>query len=196
MTEIVKTRRVRGIVVNRAARRPAFIAQVNNRVAPGTQTIMLPGGEVPEGVRPMEALQKHILEQFGLSDVLDDTNCRFVCSRTYSFDKSQSEEVEVIFYRVDLDHPVPVNNCQDQVISVDWMDLATVDRLIATDSAGWGIMLGAKDALVLALDPSRTRAVSDGGREVSRRDGGVGPDAAEPTAAEPIKPVPLPYGGA
>jgi hypothetical protein len=200
-------RRVRGVVVD--VRRRAFLGIVNNRVAPGRQTIMLPGGLVGDAESPFAALERHMRDELGVTPTLDSTNTRFLLSRSYEFDSEARAGAdprdamtvgyidpasgrplsrgEIFFYAIDIDGLVARNMRPEEVVSVSWMTLGDVERWMETDQ-NWRTQLGAVDAVRAALDPARARFV-EGGRETSRREGGPDPLAGGRTA-----PAALPYG--
>lgn len=183
-------RRVRAVITNGAGQ---FLAQVNNRVTLGTMTIMLVGGEVAEGESELTALARHIRDELGMTVQLDASSARFLMNRVYEFPGCQPGEktaARINFYEVVSDGAVP-RNMLDSVLSIGWMTPADVRRYIEADQGGWKIMLGALDAIDLALDPSKAKKVDDA-REISRQDGGKAPDGG----SDASKPSRLPYGPA
>ena len=178
-------RRVRGVVVGPGGR--SFLALVNNRVYPNMMTIMLPGGEPQPGEHPIKALGRYLHEQVGITAQLGTENTRFLLSRTYSYGTPQDqldELVEVLFFRVVLDGPVPRNMEPDSVLSLTWMTLTEAERLVADGNNGWAIQAGAMDALEAVLDDAQTREGLDGAQEVARYQAPRDPRNAR-----------LPYGG-
>ncbi len=181
--------RVRAIIVNGAGQ---FVAQVNNRVSLGNMTVMLPGGDIRQGEGELTALARHVRDEVGITMQLDPSNCRFLASRTYEFDGDGcgKQVARVNFYAIDSDGAVPRNMDPESVVSLSWMSLADLKRYVDLGSGNWKVMLGAMEAIEMALDPSKAKAV-EGGREIAHQDGGKAP--SDEGASRPSR---LPYGPA
>jgi 8-oxo-dGTP pyrophosphatase MutT (NUDIX family) len=164
-------RRVRGIIPGRGN---SALVIINNRVTPGHPTIMLPGGGMKDGETPLQALSRELVEELGISIPLNDGNSRFILSRTYEFDDPQGgpgQIVELGFFRLDLPGVVPCNMEPDAAVSVSWMTLNEINRLVGDGARDWRIQLGALDALQAVFDPLRAGTVEGGGgREIARED--------------------------
>jgi 8-oxo-dGTP pyrophosphatase MutT (NUDIX family) len=181
--------RVRGVIINPASRQ--FLAMVNNRVTPGSMTVMLPGGAVEQGEGELSALARQIRDELGITVQLGPDNCRFLLSRTYEFPEAQgTTSCRLNFYAVVSDGAVPRNMTPDSILSVSWMSLSDLHRYLALDSGGWKIQLGALDAVEAALDPAKAKVVDGKAREVARQDGG-----SPPSKEVYSKPARMPYGG-
>lgn len=171
MSNVKKIARARAVIVDPA--RKAFLAQVNNRVVPGKMTVMLPGGGAEDGENFLQALSREIFEEVGITVTLDETNCRFLMSRTYEFnnDEGGKDEVKLSFFKVDICDAVPRNMEPESILSLSWMTVAELERYLSLDS-GWKVQLGALDAIKLALDPVQSKEVEGGkGREIEREAG-------------------------
>jgi 8-oxo-dGTP pyrophosphatase MutT (NUDIX family) len=181
--------RVRGVIINPASRQ--FLAMVNNRVTPGSMTVMLPGGAVEQGEGELSALARQIRDELGITVQLGPDNCRFLLSRTYEFPEAQgTTSCRLNFYAVVSDDAVPRNMTPDSILSVSWMSLSDLHRYLALDNGGWKIQLGALDAVEAALDPAKAKVVDGKAREVARQDGG-----SPPSKEVYSKPARMPYGG-
>jgi 8-oxo-dGTP pyrophosphatase MutT (NUDIX family) len=181
--------RVRGVIINPASRQ--FLAMVNNRVTPGSMTVMLPGGAVEQGEGELSALARQIRDELGITVQLGPDNCRFLLSRTYEFPEAQgTTSCRLNFYAVVSDGAVPRNMTPDSILSVSWMSLSDLHRYLALDNGGWKIQLGALDAVEAALDPAKAKVVDGKAREVARQDGG-----SPPSKEVYSKPARMPYGG-
>lgn len=181
--------RVRGVIINPASRQ--FLAMVNNRVTPGSMTVMLPGGAVEQGEGELSALARQIRDELGITVQLGPDNCRFLLSRTYEFPEAQgTTSCRLNFYAVVSDGAVPRNMTPDSILSVSWMSLSDLHRYLALDSGGWKIQLGALDAVEAALDPAKAKVVDGKAREVARQDGGNSPSKEAYS-----KPARMPYSG-
>ena len=181
--------RVRGVIINPASRQ--FLAMVNNRVTPGSMTVMLPGGAVEQGEGELSALARQIRDELGITVQLGPDNCRFLLSRTYEFPEAQgTTSCRLNFYAVVSDGAVPRNMTPDSILSVSWMSLSDLHRYLALDSGGWKIQLGALDAVEAALDPAKAKVVDGKAREVARQDGG-----SPPSKEAYSKPARMPYSG-
>ena len=181
--------RVRGVIINPESRQ--FLAMVNNRVTPGSMTVMLPGGAVEQGEGELSALARQIRDELGITVQLGPDNCRFLLSRTYEFPEAQgTTSCRLNFYAVVSDGAVPRNMTPDSVLSVSWMSLSDLHRYLALDSGGWKIQLGALDAVEAALDPAKAKVVDGIAREVARQDGG-----SSPSKEAYSKPARMPYSG-
>lgn len=179
--------RVRGVIINPASRQ--FLAMVNNRVTPGSMTVMLPGGAVEQGEGELSALARQIRDELGITVQLGPDNCRFLLSRTYEFPEAQgTTSCRLNFYAVVSDGAVPRNMTPDSILSVSWMTLSDLHRYLALDSGGWKIQLGALDAVEAALDPAKAKVVDGKAREVARQDGG-----SPPSKEAYSKPARMPY---
>ena len=161
--------------------RDQFLAQVNNRVTPGSLTVMLPGDSVNGGESQLSVLTRVLAEQLGVTLTLGSGNCRLLGGRTYEF--SMAEVVRMNFFQIDIDGAVPRNQTPDNVLTVGWMTLVEVRRLIADE--GWKVQLGALDALDLALG-SAARESDDGAREIGREDAPKGV-ARDPLPYDAVK---------
>lgn len=180
---------VRGIIVNPVSNQ--FLALVNNRVAAGSMTVMLPGGVVSPGDDELTVLTKALRDELGLTVQLQPSNCRFVLSRTYSFEPhpdGSENTARLDFFTIDDGALVPRNMQPDSVLSVTWMSLLDLHRYIELDHDGWKIQLGALDAIESALEPAKAKVVEGRTREIARQDGGKSPDGDGYS-----KPAPLPY---
>ena len=181
--------RVRGVIINPASRQ--FLAMVNNRVTPGSMTVMLPGGAVEQGEGELSALARQIRDELGITVQLGPDNCRFLLSRTYEFPEAQgTTSCRLNFYAVVSDGAVPRNMTPDSILSVSWMSLSDLHRYLALDSGGWKIQLGALDAVEAVLDPAKAKVVDGKAREVARQDGG-----SPPSKEAYSKPARMPYSG-
>lgn len=181
--------RVRGVIINPASRQ--FLAMVNNRVTPGSLTVMLPGGGVEQGEGELSALSREIREELGITMQLGPDNCRFLLSRTFEFPDAQgTTSCRLNFYAVISDGAVPRNMEPDSILSVTWMSLSDLHRYLALDTGGWKIQLGALDAVEAALDPAKAKVVDGKAREVARQDGGTPPGEEKYS-----KPARMPYSG-
>ena len=181
--------RVRGVIINPASRQ--FLAMVNNRVTPGSMTVMLPGGAVEQGEGELSALARQIRDELGITVQLGPDNCRFLLSRTYEFPEAQgTTSCRLNFYAVVSDGAVPRNMTPDSILSVSWMSLSDLHRYLALDSGGWKIQLGALDAVEAVLDPAKAKVVDGKAREVARQDGG-----SSPSKEAYSKPARMPYSG-
>jgi hypothetical protein len=166
------------------------LSQINNRVCVGTQTIMMPGAEVQEGERELTALARGLRDEIGVTISLNQTNCRFILSRTYEFEPNEDGTPyisRINFYVIDGSDIVPRNMLTDSVISLTWLTLTEIQRFLSLAS-NWKIQLGALDAIEAAMDPAKSKMIGAHAREVSRQDGGSSPDGEAYS-----KPSPLPY---
>lgn len=173
-------RRVRAVIADAVRKR--VLVQVNNRAEFGCLTIMLPGGG-NDGEGDLTALAREIYTELGVTVQLTPANCKFIQSRAYEFPAAPDGSIDkavLNFYGVDIGGAVPRNMEPDSVLSLDWMTLTEIHRVLDLDSSNWRIQLGALDAIEAVLDPAKAKTVhghgGDDAREVSRQDGGVPPD--------------------
>lgn len=164
---------VRGVLYNSTNKK--FLAQVNNRLSLGSLTIMLPGGLV-NGKSSVEALRVFLQNQIGITMPLDQTNCRFIQSRTYEMTGDNGKYIaRVDYFAIDAAGAVPYNMMPDNVLSLSWLSVTDVERYLNLDSTNWKIQVGIMDAIQATLDPDKSRIV-DSTREITRQDGGNAPD--------------------
>ena len=178
--------RVRAVVID-PSRRNMFLAQANNRAAPGSIVLMLPGGQSNDGEGELTALARYLAEDVGISVELCPENTRFIMSRTYQ-SPDDGVPTRVNFYCIEVANAVPRNMRADTVLSVSWLSLDDVHRYLELDGAGWKIQLGALDAVETILDPERSKTLKDGSRELARQDGGTQEDGEKLS-----RPTRLPY---
>ena len=175
VTEI-HTRYARVVLVSGNSKK--FLAQVNNRVALGTMTIMLPGGIIKTGDQTVNAIKAYIHDQVGITMDVHPGNCRFIQNRAYELQNDHASEKQIArvdFFTIDIGTAVPYNMMPDSVLSLSWLSLLDVERYTDLDGAGWKIQLGALDAIQAVLDPDKAR-ITDGSREITRQDGGKMPE--------------------
>lgn len=147
--QIVKSARVRGVVVDKSNGR--FLAILNDRVVPGSLTVLLPGGDVTAGESDLSVLARDLEDSLGMNDELGAGNCRFLMNRNYesSVPGGACETVRVNFYAVVSDGAVPRNLHPESIVSIGWM---TIEELTArVNSEGWKLQLGAAEAIRAAL---------------------------------------------
>jgi hypothetical protein len=180
---------VRGILTDRT--RNKFLALINNRIDPGSLTIMLPGGQIIEGTN-LDTLAQHLLNDLGIRIILDPSNCKFIANRVYEFKETNGEKniSRVNFFSVDIDDAVPKNFKPESILSISWLTLTDLHRYLELNNITWKLQLGALDAIELVLDPLKSKLEDDKiTREIMRQDGGV--NKLDPVVSS--MPIKLPY---